>query len=272
MIETGLNFPDIDPVAIAIGPLQIRWYALAYLAGFLLGWRYALRIAGRDKGVRPNSDDIDDFIPWVIAGVILGGRLGYILFYQFDFYMSHPLNVLKLWQGGMSFHGGIVGVIAVLLLYSRIKKIPALRLSDIASCAAPIGVFFGRLTNFINGELYGRASDVPWAVKFPAGGYVPRHPSQIYESFMEGFLLFLILFIAMRIDAVRNRPGILSGIFLIGYAAFRSISELFREPDAQIGFIFGHFSMGQLLSLPVVMFGLGVMIYALKQGRDVKSA
>lgn len=268
----ALQFPDIDPVALALGPVQIRWYALAYMSGFLFGWWYGIYITKLNKGTRPNKEDIDDFIPWVIAGVILGGRLGYVLLYQGSYYLENPLQIFQVWHGGMSFHGGIVGVIAVLILYSRIYKIPLLRLCDIAGCAAPMGIFLGRITNFINGELYGRVTDVPWAVYFPNGGPLPRHPSQIYQGFLEGLVLFLILLGLLHIKKVRDRPGILSGVFLAGYGIFRSIGELFREPDAQIGFLFGHFSMGQLLSVPVIVFGLCVLIYALHKGPDAKPA
>jgi phosphatidylglycerol---prolipoprotein diacylglyceryl transferase len=265
----ALKFPDIDPVAIALGPLEIRWYALAYLSAFLFGWWYGLYISKLNSGHRPNRDDIDDFIPWAIAGVILGGRLGYILFYQSGYYFSHPMEILKVWHGGMSFHGGIAGVITVLILYTRLKKIPFFRLADIFGCAAPLGIFLGRITNFINGELYGRVTDVPWGVVFPGGGELPRHPSQLYQAGLEGLALFLILLALLHVRWVRERPGILSGVFLAGYGIFRSIGELWREPDEQIGFLFEHVSMGQLLSLPVIVAGVSIFIYALKvHGRN----
>jgi phosphatidylglycerol---prolipoprotein diacylglyceryl transferase len=262
----ALDFPNIDPVAIALGPLAIRWYALAYLAGFLLGWRYALYLVGLYKTPRPSREDVDDFITWAILGVLLGGRLGYVFFYQLPFYLQNPGEILQVWHGGMAFHGGVVGVITALILFSFYKKTPLLRLCDLASAAAPIGVFFGRITNFINGELYGRVSNVPWAVKFPRGGELPRHPSQIYESLTEGLLLFLILCALMHSEKIRRYPGIVSGVFLIGYASFRSFAELFREPDEQLGFIVGHISMGQALSLPMALFGLCVIVYALRKG------
>ena len=191
----ALEFPMIDPVAIALGPLQIRWYALAYLAGFLLGWRYCLRLAGWDAEHRPNREDIDDFLTWVIVGVILGGRLGYVLFYNFEYYLSTPLDALKVWHGGMSFHGGALGVIAALFIYPALKKFPPLRLCDIVCAAVPIGLFFGRIANFINAELYGRVTNVPWGIVFPNGGAEPRHPSQLYEAALEGAVLFVILFL-----------------------------------------------------------------------------
>ncbi len=260
----ALQFPDIDPVALAIGPLEIRWYALAYLCAFLFGWWYGIYITRLNPNTRPNREDIDDFIPWAIAGVILGGRLGYVLFYQGAYYLSNPGEVLQVWHGGMSFHGGIVGVITVLVLYSRLKKIPLLRLCDIFGCAAPLGIFLGRLANFVNGELYGRVTDVPWGVVFPRGGELPRHPSQIYQAGMEGLLLFLILLALLHVKSVRDRPGILSFVFLAGYGAFRFIGEFFREPDDQLGYIIGQVSMGQVLSVPVILFGFGVLYFALR--------
>ena len=259
----AFDFPAIHPVAFSLGPLAVRWYALAYLAGFLLGWRYALWLAGLDKDKGPTKDHVDDFLPWTIVGVILGGRLGYILFYQPDFYFANPGEALKLWHGGMSFHGGALGVITALVVYPYIKKIPHLRLADIICACVPVGLFFGRIANFINGELYGRVSDVPWAVKFPAGGFEPRHPSQLYEAGLEGALLFLILFALIRSDAVRNRPGIVSGVFLLGYGLFRAFVEFFREPDEQIGLLMGLISMGQILSAPMMAAGAGLVIYAL---------
>ena len=258
----GLDFPAIHSVAFSIGPLPIRWYALAYLSGFLLGWRYALYLATLDKDTPPTKDHVDDFLPWTIIGVILGGRIGYVLFYQFDLYFASPLEALKVWHGGMSFHGGALGVITALILYPYIKKIPHMRLADIVCACIPVGLFFGRIANFVNGELYGRAAELPWAVKFPAGGYIPRHPSQLYEAGLEGLVLFLILFVMMRTDSIRNRPGIVSGAFLLGYGVFRSIVELFREPDEQIGLIMGSVSMGQILSAPMMAAGALLILYA----------
>ena len=259
----AFDFPALHPVAFSIGPLPIRWYALAYLAGFLLGWAYALRLARLDKGAHPTRTDIDDFLPWAIAGVILGGRLGYVLFYQPAYYWYQPLEALKVWHGGMSFHGGALGVIAALIIFAYLRKIPHLRLADIVCACVPVGLFFGRIANFINGELFGRVTDVSWAVRFPAGGFEPRHPSQLYEAGLEGLVLFLILFALIRNDRVRNKPGIVTGAFLLGYGLFRSFVELFREPDEQLGFIIGHISMGQLLSLPMMLAGTGLIIYAL---------
>jgi phosphatidylglycerol:prolipoprotein diacylglycerol transferase len=265
-----ITFPDIDPVAFSIGPIEIRWYALAYLAAFLMGWQYALYIAGLNKGKHPTKTEVDDFLPWAILGVIIGGRLGYVLIYQPELYMAHPAEIPKVWHGGMSFHGGMLGAIAAMVLYSWRKSIPLLRLSDMFSCAAPIGLFFGRIANFINGELFGRIAKVPWAVEFPGGGVIQRHPSQIYEALLEGLLLFVLLFALVRMDHVRGRPGLLSGIFLVGYSISRIFAEFFREPDVQIGLLMGHFSMGQLLSVPVFLGGLAVIGYSLS--RHKKSA
>lgn len=267
----ALDFPNIDPVAISIGPLAVRWYALAYVAGFLLGWQYCLHLVGLGKeGEKPNKTDIDDYLPWAILAVILGGRIGYVLFYQSGLYLHHPLEIFKLWHGGMSYHGGVIGVVTSLLIYARARKINVFRLADLASCAAPIGIFFGRITNFINGELFGRVTDVSWGVVFPHGGSLPRHPSQIYESLMEGLALFTILALLAHRKEIRERPGILSGVFLLGYAVFRSIAEMFRQPDEQIGFLWGGVSMGQVLSAPMVLAGVLLIIYALRHGRKAE--
>lgn len=264
----ALEFPNIDPVAFSLGPLPVRWYALAYLAGFVLGWRYCLALARKTPSLRPNADDIDDYLTWAILAVILGGRLGYILFYQFEFYMGNPAEVLKVWRGGMSYHGGVIGVIVSLYAFTKIKNIPFFRLADLVACAAPIGIFFGRVANFINGELYGRLSDAPWAMVFPHGGDQPRHPSQLYEAGLEGVALFLILFILVRQKAVRERLGVLSGVFLLGYATFRSAVESYRQPDPQIGFIFEKFSMGQMLSVPMIVLGLWLIVRAVRQNPE----
>lgn len=256
------DLTQIDPIAFSLGPFHIRWYALAYLAGFVLGWRYALRLAGLYGGRRPDRADIDDFLTWAVLGVILGGRLGYVLFYQPEYYLENPLEALKIWKGGMAFHGGAAGVILAIILFSWRRGFSIFRLGDIVCAAVPIGLFFGRLANFVNGELYGRPADVAWAMKFPGGGDALRHPSQLYEAGLEGLLLFLILFVLIRIRAVRERPGIIAGAFLAGYGVFRSLVEFFREPDAQLGFILGEFSMGQILSLPMVIAGLVMIGYA----------
>lgn len=260
----ALEFPIIDPVALSLGPLQIRWYALAYLAGFLLGWRYCMKLAGFDAGVRPNREDIDDVLTWIILGVILGGRLGYVLFYNLPYYSGSPLEALKVWQGGMSFHGGALGVIIAMIAYAKVKGFSFLRLADIVCAAVPIGLFFGRIANFINGELFGRVAGegVPWAMAFPRGGDLPRHPSQLYEAALEGAVLFVILAVMIKSNAIRNRPGVVSAAFLAGYGIFRGFVELFREPDAHIGLYFDLVSQGQLLCVPMIVVGLGYIAYA----------
>ena len=262
------EFPNIDPVVISLGPFDIRWYALAYLAGFLLGWRYCLRLADIDSDTRPDRMDIDDFLPWAIAGVIFGGRLGYVFFYQFEYYAVHPLEILKLWQGGMSFHGGALGVIVALLIYPSIHKFQHLRLADIVCACVPLGIFFGRVANFVNGELFGRVTNSTLGMVFPRGGPYPRHPSQLYEAALEGLLLFAVLFVLVRNDWVRSRPGIVSGVFLAGYGLARAFVEFFREPDAHIGFIVGAVSMGQVLSIPMILAGVGLVVYAVIRKRS----
>ena len=264
----ALPFPNIDPVLIQLGPFAIRWYALAYIAGILLGWLYARAIIRNEKlwgGPAPmTATDCDDFIVWVTLGVILGGRLGYVLFYNPDYFAAHPLEALQLWKGGMSFHGGFIGCIAAVVLFARSRGIPVLSLGDIICAVGPIGVLLGRLANFINGELWGRPADVPWAMVFPTGGPVPRHPSQLYEAALEGLLLFVVLGLLVRSGALK-RPGLIIGAFAIGYALTRSFAELFREPDAQLGFLWGGLTMGMLLSLPLLLFGIVLVVLALRQ-------
>lgn len=266
----ALDFPNIDPVAFALGPIEIRWYALAYMAGFILGWQYCLYLAGKNRpGIRPFKTDIDDFLPWAVLGVILGGRIGYVFFYQPELYWDDPLEALKIWRGGMAFHGGISGVIIALFAFCTLRKIPVLRFADMLACVTPIGLFFGRIANFINGELFGRVSDVPWAFNFPRGGDMPRHPSQLYEAALEGLVLFVILLGLSRFERVRERPGVLAGVFLSGYGIFRAFVEFFREPDIQIGFVFETFTMGQILCLPMILGGLAVIAYSLTRRHEL---
>lgn len=255
-----LAFPVIDPVAVAIGPFAVRWYALAYIAGLVIGWRWAMRIAGR-PGSLITPEQIDGFLLWATLGVVLGGRLGYVLFYNFSYYIQHPVEIFAVWQGGMSFHGGMLGVIFAMLLYCRLSGIHFLGFTDTIACVAPVGLFFGRIANFINGELWGRvAPDFAWAMVFPTGGPLPRHPSQLYQAFMEGVLLFLLINGLRWSSRIMDRqPGALSGVFLIGYGMARIVGELFREPDAQVGYLLGGTTMGQWLSLPMVLFGIGVV-------------
>ncbi|MGH1403388.1 MAG: prolipoprotein diacylglyceryl transferase [Alphaproteobacteria bacterium] len=250
---------NIDPVAFWIGSFPVRWYALAYLAGFLLGWKYCLLLVRSDAVHRPNEEDIDNFISWAVIGVILGGRIGYVLFYNAGYYFQNPLEIIMVMNGGMSFHGGVLGMVCALWGYSYKHKVNLFKLSDIICMAAPIGLFFGRLANFINAELYGRVTSVPWGVVFP-GHNEPRHPSQIYEAFLEGIVLFIILFLVSRIKDIK--AGIVSGVFLIGYALFRILIEFVREPDLHIGLIGGTVSMGQILCLPMLFIGAMLVVFA----------
>jgi phosphatidylglycerol:prolipoprotein diacylglycerol transferase len=264
----ALPFPAIDPVLISIGPFAIRWYALAYVAGILGGWWLARRIAGRDHAwggrspIRPI--DVDDVIVWAAVGIVLGGRLGYVLFYNPAFFAEHPFQIFVLWRGGMSFHGGFLGTVLALLLFARVRKIPMLSILDVAAIATPIGLFFGRLANFVNSELWGRPTDLPWAFVFPNAGPDPRHPSQLYEAGLEGLLLFALMLIALRRGALA-RPGLIGGLFVGGYALARIVSEFFREPDIQIGFLAGGLTMGMALSLPMLIVGAAAIIYAARR-------
>lgn len=252
-----IPYPSIDPVLVSLGPIVIRWYALAYVAGLLLGWRYMLRLGAKaPQAIEPRH--VDDFLVWATLGVVLGGRLGHVLFYAPDYYFSQPMEILRVWKGGMSFHGGILGVTVAGLLFVRQRKLDALVFADILSCAAPIGLFFGRIANFINGELWGRPTDVPWAMIFPRGGPVPRHPSQLYEAALEGLVLFLLANFLWRNETVRNRPGMVAGAFIGGYGLVRSLSEFTREPDGWVGPL----TTGQALSTPMVLIGLYLVMRA----------
>jgi phosphatidylglycerol---prolipoprotein diacylglyceryl transferase len=259
-----IPFPAIDPVAVSLGPFAIRWYALAYIAGLLIGWRYCLALSKKPP-LLARAQDVDDFLVWATLGVILGGRTGYVLFYRPEYYFSTPSEILKVWHGGMSFHGGALGVIVALVLFCRQRSIALLAFGDVIACAVPIGLFFGRIANFINGELWGRITDVPWAMIFPSDpSGLPRHPSQLYEASMEGVLLFVLLYLMQRSGAVRARPGTLTGTFLLGYGVARIVAEEFRQPDANLGFLYDGATMGQLLSLPLLVAGALFIWYALK--------
>ncbi|MGE5200474.1 MAG: prolipoprotein diacylglyceryl transferase [Acidobacteriota bacterium] len=251
-----IPYPVIDPVLIEIGPFAIRWYALAYIAGLLIGWRYCVAMARRPPKVI-ELPALDDFLVWVTLGVVLGGRIGYVLFYNLAEYLEHPLDALKIWKGGMSFHGGAIGVFVALYFFTRQRKIDLLRLGDILVCSVPIGLFLGRLANFVNGELFGRPADVPWAMVFPSDPLqVPRHPSQLYEACLEGIVLFTVLFVLQRFTKARDRRGFLSGVFMIGYGLARIVSEFFRQPDPQLGYLLGETTtMGQILSIPLLLLG-----------------
>lgn len=254
-IDEMIPFPNIDPVAFHIGPLPVRWYALAYIAGVILGWRYAVALV-RKEPRWPTEPLFEAYISWVILGIVLGGRMGYVLFYNLPMFLQHPLEIFMLWHGGMSFHGGFLGVLAATALFCRRHALSFLTFTDVVCCVVPIGLFFGRIANFINGELFGRVSDVPWAMVFPHGGDLPRHPSQLYHAGLEGLSLLLILGLMARHERIRAREGFLSGMFLVLYGVFRGFVECFREPDAQIGFLFGGITMGQILCIPMIFFGL----------------
>lgn len=263
-----LTFPHIDPVLISIGPLAVRWYALAYIVGIIAGWIYARAIIASPKlwgGPAPLTvAQYDDFIVWVTLGIILGGRVGYVLFYNFPHFREHPIEILQLWNGGMSFHGGVLGSALAVVLFALRRGISILSLGDVTLAVAPIGLLLGRLANFINGELWGRPSDVPWAMIFPTGGPVPRHPSQLYEAALEGLLLLAVLAVLVRCGALK-RPGLVSSSFAIGYGVLRIFCEFFREPDAQLGFLWGGLTMGMLLSLPLIAAGaIGLIFVSLQ--------
>jgi phosphatidylglycerol:prolipoprotein diacylglycerol transferase len=275
-----IPFPNIDPVlftipigpftvgSLTIGPFAVRWYALAYIFGILLGWVYGRALIHNERnwgGPAPLTLlDFDDFILWVTFGIILGGRLGYVLFYNLPLYIEQPWQIFVVWEGGMSFHGGFLGCVIAVMAFATLRKIPILSLGDIVCAVAPIGLLLGRLANFINGELWGRVTDVPWAMIFPRGGPFPRHPSQLYEAGLEGLVLLVVLGLMVRAGALR-RPGLVLGAFAAGYAVVRSFCELFREPDAQLGFLWGGATMGMLLSIPLFIAGVLLIGFALRR-------
>jgi phosphatidylglycerol:prolipoprotein diacylglycerol transferase len=261
-----IPFPAFDPVLVHLGPLAIRWYALAYIVGILLGWVYARAIIGSGRlwagGKAPLTlAQFDDFVLWVTLGIILGGRTGYVLFYNLPHFAAHPLEIFQLWNGGMSFHGGFTGCVVAVVLFAQRQKISILSLGDLTCAAGPFGIFLGRIANFINGELWGRAADVPWAMVFPSGGPIPRHPSQLYEAGLEGLLLLAVLAALIRAGALK-RPGLIVGAFAVVYALARTSAEFFREPDAQLGFLWGGLTMGMLLSIPLFLAGVAFIVYA----------
>ncbi|MCP4314615.1 MAG: prolipoprotein diacylglyceryl transferase [Hyphomicrobiales bacterium] len=275
-VQAALPFPNIDPVLFSIGPLAVHWYGLAYVAGILIGWRYTRAIAGRQRlwhNGQPamTATDMDDFLLWAAAGIVLGGRLGYILFYDFAAFADNPFRMLEVWKGGMSFHGGLLGTIIAMALFARNRGISVLSLFDVVAAAAPVGLFLGRLANFINAELWGRVSDVPWAVIFPTGGPEPRHPSQLYEAVLEGPVLFFVLFLLIFRFHKLARPCYIGGAFLAGYAACRIFVEFFREPDAHIGYLFGGWlTMGIVLSVPMLIIGIVIMAIAREPAAGAK--
>jgi phosphatidylglycerol:prolipoprotein diacylglycerol transferase len=273
MSLNAIPFPNIDPVLVSIGPFAIRWYALAYIVGILGGWFYARAIVRSQKlwgGPPPLTvTDYDDFILWVTLGIILGGRTGYVLFYNAPYFVAHPAEIVQLWKGGMSFHGGFLGCVAAVVLFAWRRGIPWLSLGDITCAVAPIGLFLGRLANFVNAELWGRVSDVPWAMVFPGAGPLPRHPSQLYEATLEGLVLLIVLALLVRAGALR-RPGTIIGAFALGYGIARFVCEFFREPDVQLGFLWGGLTMGMLLSLPLMLTGIA-FLWAARRAKPVQA-
>lgn len=257
---SGIPFPDIDPVLFQLGFFQLRWYSLAYIFGIIGAWFLARRMSTVKQSVFTVLK-IDDYLVWGTVGIILGGRLGYVLFYNASYYLEFPLKILALWEGGMSFHGGLLGVIIATFLFSKTRGIPIFEMSDILVCVAPVGLLLGRIANFCNGELFGRIThQVPWAIIFPHGGPEPRHPSQLYEAFCEGVLLFIILnAIFWFSERLRKRTGFLTGLFFLLYGIFRFIVEYTREPDGHLGLVLSGLTMGQLLSLPMVLFGIYII-------------
>src|SRR6201996_3403232 len=267
MLPLLIPFPAFNSVAIEIGPIVIRWYALAYIGGIVLGWIYARALIKNERlwgGPAPISlAQMDDFILWVTLGVIVGGRTGYVLFYNLPFFIEHPAEILELWKGGMSFHGGFMGCVVAVMWFARRNGIPILSLGDITTAVGPIGLFLGRIANFINSELWGRTADpdLPWAMIFPNGGPDPRHPSQLYEAGLEGILLFLVLWLMIRSGALR-RPGLILGSFIALYAVARITGECFREPDPQLKFLWRGLTMGMLLSVPMIIAGIIIIVMA----------
>jgi phosphatidylglycerol:prolipoprotein diacylglycerol transferase len=282
MPTSVIPFPNFDPVLFTIplgpytigdftiGPFPVRWYALAYIFGILLGWVYGRAMIRNERnwgGPAPLTlIDFDDFILWVTLGIVIGGRAGYVLFYNLPHFIEHPREIFEIWTGGMAFHGGFLGCVVAVMAFARLRKIPVLSLGDIVCGVAPIGLLFGRLANFINGELWGRYAEVPWAMVFPRAGNppIPRHPSQLYEAGLEGLVLLVVLGLMVRAGALR-RPGLILGSFAALYAVARSFCEFFREPDKQLGFLWGGMTMGMLLSIPLFIAGVLLIAHALRR-------
>jgi len=270
MIETllpvsALAFPNIDPVIFSVGPLAVHWYGLGYVVGIMFAWWYGKKLLRNHRLWGNNQppmqpEALDDFVIWAALGVVLGGRIGYVLFYNFSYYLSNPLAIPAVWDGGMSFHGGILGTTIAMLWFARSRGIKVWSMFDVIAAGVPVGLGVVRVANFINSELWGRVSDVPWAFYFPNGGPEPRHPSQLYEAFLEGFVLFFVLFLLIWVGKKLKAPGFIAGTFVLGYGLSRIIVEFFREPDAQLGYLFGGWlTMGMILSLPMVIIGLWAM-------------
>jgi phosphatidylglycerol:prolipoprotein diacylglycerol transferase len=266
-----IPFPAINPVLISIGPFAVRWYALAYIVGIIAGWFYARAMIAAQRlwgGPAPITvGEFDDFIIWITLGIILGGRIGYVLFYNLPQFAAHPIQIFELWNGGMSFHGGVLGCVVATVLFGLRRGLPILSLGDVTTAVCPIGLFLGRIANFINGELWGRPNDVAWAMIFPNGGPIPRHPSQLYEAALEGLVLLIVLGVLVRLGALK-RPGLVTGAFFLGYGIARTICEFFREPDAQLEAFTrstGGLTMGMLLCIPLIVAGIGLIALALSR-------
>lgn len=253
----------LDPVALQLGPLALRWYSLAYIVGILAGWWLLLRMVKR-PGSPMTASQVDDLVTWATLGVILGARFGYVLFYNPGQYLDDPLAVLKLWEGGMSFHGGLAGVVLAMWLYARSQGLSTLRILDYVGVVSPIGLLLGRLANFINGELWGRPTDGTWGIIFPDAGPEPRHPSQLYEAALEGLMLLVVLNLLFWLTSARLKPGLLAGIFVLGYGLSRFAIEFYREPDAHIGLLLFGLTIGQALTLPMIIAGI-YLLATLKQ-------
>ena len=259
----AIPFPVMNPVAFAVGLVEVHWYGLAYMCGLLFGWLYARSLLSNQllwDGKSPAGPEIaDDLLLWTTLGVVLGGRLGYVIFYEPAYFFANPMDIPKLWNGGMSFHGGLAGVCLAVFLFARAKKVPMMSLADVCCAAAPFGLFFGRLANFVNGELWGRASDVPWAMVFPGAGPDSRHPSQLYEAALEGLALFLIIRYFTHVHKVLRLPGYASGIFFAGYALARITAENFRMYDPEHAFSTGILTPGIVYSVPMIAIGIYVI-------------
>ena len=269
----ALPFPNIDPVLINLGPVPIRWYSLAYIFGLIAGWLYARALVGADRlwgaTARTDKASIDDLLVYCALGVIVGGRVGYVLFYDPGSFIANPLRIFAVWEGGMAFHGGLAGAAVGIWMFARRYGVSPLTVADICAAVAPIGILLGRIANFIKPELWGRPTDVPWGVIFPGAGPLPRHPSQLYEAALEGALLLVVLYAAIRLGGLK-RPGLIAGLFGVGYGLARIFCEFFREPDPQLGFMFGSATMGMLLSIPLIL--VGIWLIALARRNHVRNA
>ena len=266
----ALPFPPIEPVLLSVGPIKIYWYGISYFLGIILGWKYALWLCQR---YRPDlKTHADRFFYWVFIAVVLGGRLGHVFFYEFDYYTQHPLEILMTWKGGMSFHGGCIAVILATISYCVIYKIRMFRLGDLVASCVTIGLFFGRIANFINAELLGRPTDLPWGVFFPNGGDVPRHPTQLYEAFSEGFILFVMMHWLWKKAFFNTFDGKFCGFFLFVYGSFRFVIEFLKEPDQHIGYFLNVLTLGHLLCIPMIVVGLIFIVFARKAIEDSQVA